>query len=478
MTFQPSARMIARRRTDVDVASLLNILSYRRCYNTDGELEFLEEVIGEINGIQWDDFGNAYIRIPNEDGSQSDILWSCHTDSVHSPKNQTIRQNLKWEENGNIIGLNQGKPGQCLGADDGCGIWLMMEMLDQGKPGLYVFHRAEEVGGQGSRWIAKNNPDLLKGINYAIAFDRKDLSSIITHQGGSRCCSDAFGLALGAALSRTPGINMKLDQTGSFTDTAVYVDVVPECTNVSVGYYNQHGPRETLDVMHMIRLRDALMQLNPAEDFVVERVAGTKESRWANYSQNSYSRGGNKDFPKTQTTQKAKTNVVSLPVVATEKSPSQLQMEAHNRAWKRDEEEPDAQWYAQDSEYAKWLESRDEDDTVGNEIALLRMVKNFPSIAVELLLSKGVTPSKFADATVVAFQNSSGAFGDDPDGDLLGLDDDVIDCENCKSPINMDDIDDDLRCPLCYASLMDAFEEAIEAQDAVTLEKIDDARCL
>ena len=36
----------------------------------------------------------------------------------------------------------------------------------------------------------------------------------------------------------------KTDTGGSFTDTANYTDIIPECTNLSCGYYNAHTQSE------------------------------------------------------------------------------------------------------------------------------------------------------------------------------------------------------------------------------------------
>ncbi len=426
-TFVPSARMIARQR-NVDIASLIDILSWRRAYNTDSEMEFIVSTLDGIDGMMFDECGNRYLRIPKADGSQSDVLWSSHTDSVHSPNNKTSRQNLKWDAAQNILMLNEGKPGQCLGADDGAGLWLMLEMIKEGMPGLYIFHRGEERGGIGSRWIEKNTPELLEGINYAIAFDRKDLSSVITFQGGSRCCSDSFGNSLGRALERTGTLTMKLDTGGSFTDTAVYTDLVAECTNVSVGYYNQHGPRETLDVRHMLKLREAVLQLDPDADFALERKAGDQESLWKSswsggYYGNNYSKGR------------------SLALVD-----------------------------AGDDDYSAWVEAWNKDQaesTVGNDedaleaeeksmlSRLIRLVRAFPEVAAELIFDAGFDHSDFADNVL-----SKKAFSE-PDSDLAeaGEDEDdpttppAVVCRDCHSNITIDNVTSDMRCPFCYAPL-------------------------
>jgi len=440
MGFTHSAKMIAKRR-NIDIASLIDILSYRRPYDSEGEQEFLNVVIDTVDGMVADEFGNRYLRIPNADGSDSNVMWSCHTDTVHrSIKDGVIRQNLKWDGEGNILGLNEGKPGQCLGADDGAGVWLMLEMIKFGKPGLYLFHRGEEVGGKGSRWIEKNTPELLDGIDFAIAFDRKGCSSIITFQGGTRCCSDAFGKSLGAAISRVNGLNMTLDTGGTFTDTAVYTDLVAECTNVSVGYEWQHGPRETLDVRHMLRLRDAMLQIDTAVDLVKERKPGDRESKYQSYG--GYSGYG---FH----------------------SPSQNRARTDAKAWGSAVMEDDAA-------YEKWLTENYNNVPVGNDedaeeatmvAALKRMVASFPETAARLLMQMGLDQWDFADTVLVEQgQKPDARFDADPESES---DTEDVECKNCTGKIRSDECPLDLRCPYCYADLLDPVGEAITAQDKV-----------
>lgn len=200
--------------------------------------------------------GNCIIEI----GEGSKTLFSSHTDTVHRTGGP---QNV-------MVDLEESKlitdSGQCLGADDGTGIWLMLELIKAGVPGLYIFHRAEEVGGQGSAYIANNHPHLLQKYDRAVAFDRKADWSIITHQGGSRCCSDAFGRDLAQKLA----MGHRLDTGGSFTDTANYDGIIPECTNLSVGCHNCHSGRENQEIPYLLEFRDALIDVD-WENLVTER---------------------------------------------------------------------------------------------------------------------------------------------------------------------------------------------------------------
>jgi hypothetical protein len=102
-------------------------------------------------------------------------------------------------------------------------------------------------------------PGLLGEFDRAIAFDRRGIDSVITHQGYGRCCSDVFGEALSGALNRDDRMMYLPDDTGVYTDTAEFTDIIPECTNISVGYYHEHGDREYIDVLHFQALADAVL---------------------------------------------------------------------------------------------------------------------------------------------------------------------------------------------------------------------------
>lgn len=279
---QPSVRSLAK-ADGVDLNMLLEILKRQRPDKSFMEQSFCDEFILSVNGMQEDAFGNFWCQI----GDDVTTMFSCHTDTVAKDGGY---QNVEWRED--LLGLHNGKPGQCLGADDGAGIWLMLEMIKANKPGLYIFHRSEEVGGLGSGWIVKNAPQLVHGIKRAIAFDRKGTDSVITHQRGSRCCSDVFAKALAAELNKFHGFTYKPDSTGVFTDTANYDELIPECTNLSTGYYKEHGPLETLDVMHLYQLRDALLQID-FEALPTERDPSVIEfddySYYGGYSYKGYS---------------------------------------------------------------------------------------------------------------------------------------------------------------------------------------------
>jgi hypothetical protein len=233
---------------------LVRIFSWMRPHMSDAEQEFVHTFLDKL-GCEHDEIGNRFLIVGP---ANPKTLWSCHTDTVHHKGGYQRLNILRDSKGDNYLGVHRGD-GNCLGGDDGTGVWILLEMIKADVPGLYVFHRGEEKGCIGSRWIADHNPGFLKGIERAIAFDRKDYTNIITHQGGDRGCSVSFANKLAEQL----GMGYKPDDTGLYTDTARYFKLVSECTNISVGYNGAHGPMETQNVTFAMKLLESILALKP-----------------------------------------------------------------------------------------------------------------------------------------------------------------------------------------------------------------------
>jgi hypothetical protein len=209
-----------------------------------------------------DDYGNIFVTILNRDGGVPTLMWTSHTDSVASRGEPYNSELGVYERDGSrILGLlAQNNGTSCLGADCGTGAYLMMAMIDAKKPGRYAFFLDEETGCQGSKWAVDFTPERFKGVTHAIAFDRAGTTDIITSQRGSRCASEAFATSLSQILFVASGGKINLHSAiGVYTDTAELVGLVPECSNISVGYSRQHTASETQDLTFAVMLRDALL---------------------------------------------------------------------------------------------------------------------------------------------------------------------------------------------------------------------------
>jgi hypothetical protein len=262
------------------VPGITEILSWARPYKSFEVDMFCELFLDQIPGMDVDLEGNRVLVV----GEPSPrVLWSCHTDTVHAKGG---RQNVVWTSP-SIIALHpsQAKPGMCLGADDGAGMWILLHMIAAGVPGLYIFHAGEEVGGIGSSYIAKERRHLLENIALAVAFDRKGKGDLIYSQMVGDTGSPQFARAFSDLLNDAmPGFAYAPCDMGSFTDTANYADIVPECVNVSVGYDREHGPRETLDFSHLSRLKTAMLKIGAQVALLPTTRTPGDYGDWGRYS--------------------------------------------------------------------------------------------------------------------------------------------------------------------------------------------------
>ena len=249
------------------LTTLYHLLTMQRAHGSLGEARTLTMLHDtHILRTQEDHFidgaGNLHCLIPLPSGAPSRTMFTAHTDTCHSNTGAEANPVEFEPDTPHIWRSGRGRR-LCLGADDGAGVAMLCHLLAHGVPGHYVFFRGEECGGIGSRWLASAMPDLFKGIDRAIAFDRAGYSDVITHQSGGRCCSDEFAQALATALTPEDfSLAFMPCDTGVYTDTAEFVNLVPECSNVSIFYADQHGDRESIDTDALVRLSHQVLTVD------------------------------------------------------------------------------------------------------------------------------------------------------------------------------------------------------------------------
>jgi hypothetical protein len=233
------------------------LLSAWLCDNIPGHLALTIDTLGNIH-------------VDARTSTHHRTLFVAHVDTVHyqDGPNKFRKTKAKW--------YASGAP---LGADDGAGCAMLMHLLHAGVPGYYIFTQAEECGGIGAKHLADAHKDLLKQFDRAIAFDRRGIDSVITHQGYGRCCSDVFADALSAALNADDTLMYLPDSTGVYTDTAEFTDIIPECTNISVGYDREHSEHESLDIYHFTALAERVVKI-AWDNLPTDRDPAVRESKW------------------------------------------------------------------------------------------------------------------------------------------------------------------------------------------------------
>lgn len=213
--------------------------------------QYLPEGIGS-----WDKEDNFIAQV----GEKSETLFCCHMDTVG--KDVVKTRPVLLPKSGFIYTYAQKS---CLGGDDRCGILCLIALIRAGVPGTYIFHSGEESGCIGARYIEKTL-DFSK-FKRAVEFDRRGEQSVITQMCSRSTCSDKFAQAVAAQL----GLGYKPDSTGLFTDVHVYADKIPECTNISVGYQNEHGAREIINAGWLINQLIPTLYEVKWEELPVER---------------------------------------------------------------------------------------------------------------------------------------------------------------------------------------------------------------
>lgn len=218
--------------------------------------------------LQQDQWGNYFYQIGN-----TRSIFAAHLDTV-SKEYKDVHLQL----DGNLI-KTDGR--STLGADDKAGVTILLWMIKNKVPGMYYFFIGEEVGCIGSGDAAKNG--LFKGqYDRIISFDRRNISSVITYQSSSRCCSDKFADALCEQLNQSSGLLYKKDTGGIYTDSAEFTHLIPECTNISVGYYKEHTPQESQDIKHLTTLAAACIKVD-WENLPTERNPEVQEQQHYDY---------------------------------------------------------------------------------------------------------------------------------------------------------------------------------------------------
>lgn len=242
------------------------MLSLRRPYASVEETiagEYIKDFIGTFVNMtpstaqHKDQHGNIEVRVGDWNNG---VVFTSHLDTVHrTPGTQDLF--LLDLKDGLFIGAEHEGKESVLGADDAAGIFLMTELIKAGISGRYMFFIGEECGGIGSSAYVQDNPEF--SANMVVSFDRRGQSSIITHQGGWRTCSTEFAVALAGQLTQKGAgkLQYRPDDAGLYTDSREFADVVPECTNISVGYFHEHTAKETLNLTHLLNLRDALLKV-------------------------------------------------------------------------------------------------------------------------------------------------------------------------------------------------------------------------
>lgn len=228
--------------------TFISLTDYTYCFGEEHEL--LPKLPKELKE---DSQGNYYMEI-----GETETMFCCHLDTAAWEKEKVTHDVFKTKKGDTGIGTSGDT---ILGADDKSGVVILLNMIEHKIPGLYYFFIGEESGGVGSKGIVKREASKFERYKRCVAFDRRDYGSIITKQMGRTCCSSEFADALIIEFAKSDMVH-KQDPFGIYTDSANFVDVIPECTNISVGYFNEHSISEVQNITYLEELADAVLKVD------------------------------------------------------------------------------------------------------------------------------------------------------------------------------------------------------------------------
>lgn len=284
------------------------IMSYRRQYRSQGIALFakewlipkLQEIVSQLEkagytvatkAINSDSNGHGYHNFMFDVSKDNDFgktLYVAHYDTVdrdtgfsetryghgaptHSDKVQLTRKHVSVLDGVAFINeshlLNEDVA--CLGADDGAGLAVMLNLMASGVLGGYCFTTGEEVGGVGAESVLTHAEPFLKQYDFALEIDRRGTKDMVYEQSVGECASKAFAQWLVDEL----GMGHELSNRGSYTDVATFAEVIPENVNIASGYINAHSADEQLLLPYLDQLADALRKVDWSKA-KAERKAG------------------------------------------------------------------------------------------------------------------------------------------------------------------------------------------------------------
>ncbi len=217
-----------------------------------GYEEKLEPILYKyIPNLKKDSIGNYYIKIGN-----SKTLFTSHLDTYskrYEKVNHIIRKSVIRTDETTI-----------LGGDNKNGVLILMYMIHNNIPGTYYFFIGEEgiVTGEscnGSSEALEKYPELFNNFDRAIAFDRRGEGSIVVKQRGRMTCSTEFADALVESFENN-GLKFTKDYAYG-TDSAVFLDVIPEITNISSSGKFEHSFLESTNIKYLKKVANASINI-------------------------------------------------------------------------------------------------------------------------------------------------------------------------------------------------------------------------
>lgn len=166
------------------------------------------------------------------------------------------------------------------GFDDRAGVFAIIKILQAGYQPTVIFTTDEEIGGGGAHALVSDMLEPKADVKYLIELDRQGYDDCVFYS----CGNDNF-------ISYVESFGF-CEQWGTFSDISI---ICPEWkiagVNLSIGYFDEHTPSETLRVSSMLatisKVKEMLEAASDAPYFnYIYRRYNFKEYYWKKYGIN------------------------------------------------------------------------------------------------------------------------------------------------------------------------------------------------
>lgn len=183
----------------------------------------------------------------------------CHTDTVFDIK--PYRRTIFRYKNC----LYSNSDGNGLGADDRAGCYILLEtMKTYPNKFIFCFFDEEESGCKGSSSFDATM--IVHLISLWIGFDRKGSKNIATYSYNNKSLMKQIKNKLFPDYKIVGGTSTDVTNLSQQTDIA--------CINFSVGYYNEHTPKEKLNLKELIKVFSVFpILINLKSNYIVDDVS-------------------------------------------------------------------------------------------------------------------------------------------------------------------------------------------------------------
>jgi hypothetical protein len=188
------------------------------------------ELCGQASADRWN---NVLIRKGN---TELGPLVCAHIDTAHHWTEIEIVQH-----DGPLVGFDADGNRSGIGADDKCGVFICLALLERFENIAVALFAQEEIGYIGAQNAVA---DFFENIGYALEFDCPATGLVSYSAGGQRLFQNDGGF-IEAALPVLTRFGFTSFQHHPFTDvTGLRKRFGFSCLNVSCGYYGWHSDTE------------------------------------------------------------------------------------------------------------------------------------------------------------------------------------------------------------------------------------------